>query len=98
MFTRLSSLKKKLFIKTDLSKQWVIDADLKARQEINFTENLDQLWNTNTFLVLEEVKETNLDNTGLSLIKNVLKTLYKIVLILLRLTAVVSAAYVGIHK
>ena len=78
MFTRLSSLKKKTLIKTDLSKQWVIDADLKARQETNFTENLDQLWNTNTFLVLEEVKETNLDNTGLSLIKNVLKTLYKL--------------------
>ena len=36
--------------------------------------------------------------TGLPLIKNVIKALAKIVLILLGLTAAASAANVGIHK
>ena len=41
--------------------QLIIDADPKAIQQINFTENLDQARNTTIFLIIEEVKETILD-------------------------------------
>ena len=42
-------------IATDLSKQQVLDADLKAIQQINFTGNLDPAGNT-TFFIIEEAK------------------------------------------
>ena len=48
-------------IAIDLSKQQAFDADPKAIQQINFTENLDQARNTTMFLIIEEVKETILD-------------------------------------
>ena len=48
-------------IAIDLSKQQALDADLRAIQQINFTENLDRAGNTTMFLILEETKETVLD-------------------------------------
>ena len=42
----------------DLSKQQALDADPRAIQQINFTENLDRYGNTRTYFVLEEAKET----------------------------------------
>ena len=45
-------------IAVDLSKQQVLDADPKAIQQINFTENLDKAGNTRFQFVLEEAKET----------------------------------------
>ena len=48
-------------IAIDLSKQQALDADPKAIQQINFTENLDRAGNTRIFLILEEAKETVLD-------------------------------------
>ena len=44
-----------------LSKQRALDGDLRAIQQINFTENLDRAGNTRIYLVLEEPKETVLD-------------------------------------
>ena len=44
-------------IAIDLSKQQALDADLKAIQQINFTENLDPVANTTIFFVTEEAKE-----------------------------------------
>ena len=46
---------------TDLSKQQVLDTDLKAIQQINFTANLDRAGNTRIFFILKEAKETVLD-------------------------------------
>ena len=43
------------------NKLTVIDVDLKAIQQTNFTGNLDQNVNTQMFFVIEEVKETILD-------------------------------------
>ena len=48
-------------ISIDLSKQQVIDADLRAIQQINFTANLDRAGNTTLFFITEEAKETVLD-------------------------------------
>ena len=48
-------------IAVDLSKQQVLDADLRAIQQINFTANLDTAGNTKVYFILEEAKETILD-------------------------------------
>ena len=45
----------------DLSKQQVLDADTKAIQQINFTENVDQAGNTTIFFIIEEAKQDILD-------------------------------------
>ena len=45
-------------IAVDLSKQQALDADPKAIQQINFTENLDRAGNTRFYFMLEETKET----------------------------------------
>ena len=44
-----------------LSQQQALDADPRAVQQINFTENLDIVGNTRIYFILEEVKETALD-------------------------------------
>ena len=43
-------------IAIDLSKQQILDADLKARQKINFTGNLDRAKGATTFFISEEAK------------------------------------------
>ena len=48
-------------IAIDLSKQQVLDADLRAIQQINFTANSDRAGNTTMFFIVEEAKETVLD-------------------------------------
>ena len=48
-------------IAIDLSKQEALDADPKAIQQINITENVDRAGNTRIFFILEEAKETLLD-------------------------------------
>ena len=48
-------------IVVDLSKQQALDADPRAIQQINFTENLDRAGNTRVYIILEEAKETILD-------------------------------------
>ena len=48
-------------IAIDLSKQQVLDADTRAIQPFNITENLDRAGNTRIYFILEEVKETILD-------------------------------------
>ena len=48
-------------IAIDLSKQPALDADAKAIQPINFTENLDRAGSTTMFFIIEEAKETTLD-------------------------------------
>ena len=48
-------------IAIDLSKQQKLDADPKAIQQINFTENLDRDEGTTIFFITEEAKETVLD-------------------------------------
>ena len=45
-------------IAIDLSKQQKLDADSKARQQINFTENIDRAEGASMFFIIEEVKET----------------------------------------
>ena len=45
-------------IAIDVSKQQVLDVDLKAIQKINFTANLDRAKNTRLYFILEQVKET----------------------------------------
>ena len=45
-------------IAADLSKQQGLDADPKAIQKINFTENLDTSGRTRIYFILEEAKET----------------------------------------
>ena len=45
----------------DLSKQQALDADPRAIQQINFTENLNRDGNTKIFFIIEEEKETILD-------------------------------------
>ena len=45
-------------ISVDLSKQRALDADLKAIQQINFTENLDRDGNTRFYFILEEARES----------------------------------------
>ena len=46
----------------DLNKQQKIDADPKAIQQINFTGNIIKE-NTTIFFIIEEAKETVLNNT-----------------------------------
>ena len=41
----------------DLSKQQALDVDLKAIQQINFTENLDRPGRTIIYFILEKAKE-----------------------------------------
>ena len=48
-------------IAIDLSKEQALDADPKAIQQINFTENLNQAADATMFLLIEEAKETFLD-------------------------------------
>ena len=48
-------------IAVDLSKQYTLDADPRAIQQINFTANLDRAGNTRVYFILEEAKETILD-------------------------------------
>ena len=48
-------------IEIDWSNQQALDADSKARQQINFTRNLDLKVNTAIFFIIEEAKETILD-------------------------------------
>ena len=43
-------------IAVDLSKQQALDADPRAIQQINFTENLDRAGDTRIYLILEEEK------------------------------------------
>ena len=45
-------------IAIDLSKQQALDADPRAIQQINLTENLDRELNTTMFFITEEAKET----------------------------------------
>ena len=48
-------------IAINLSKQQVLDADLRAIQQINFTANLDRAGDTTMFFITEEAKETILE-------------------------------------
>ena len=48
-------------IAIDLSKQPALDADTKAIQQLNFSENLDRVGNTTMFFIIEEAKGTILD-------------------------------------
>ena len=48
-------------IPIDFSKHQVLDADLRANQQINFYGNLDWGGNTTMFYIIEEAKETILD-------------------------------------
>ena len=50
-------------IAIDLRKQKVLDADPRANQQMNFTENLDKAGNTRIYFLLEEAKETIPDFT-----------------------------------
>ena len=43
-------------IAVDLSKQQALDADPKAIQQINFTENFDRAGNTRFYFILQEAK------------------------------------------
>ena len=45
-------------IAIDLSRQNELNADPRAIQQINFTENLDRAGNTIIFFIIEEAKET----------------------------------------
>ena len=45
----------------DLSKQQALDPDVRAIQQINFTENLDRTGDTRIYFILEEAKETIFD-------------------------------------
>ena len=48
-------------IAIDLSIQQALDADPKAFQQINFTENLHRTGNTTMFFIVEEAKETKFE-------------------------------------
>ena len=45
----------------DWSRKQEFDIDLKAIQQINFTENLDWGGQATMFFIIEEAKETDLD-------------------------------------
>ena len=45
-------------IVVDLNKQQALDADPRAIQQINFTENLDRPGNKRFYFILEKVKDT----------------------------------------
>ena len=44
-------------IAIDLSKQQVLDADPKVKQQLNFTENLERAGKATIFFIIEEVKQ-----------------------------------------
>ena len=48
-------------IPMDLIKQQALDVDPKAIQQMNFPANLNRAENPTMFLIIEEVKETNVD-------------------------------------
>ena len=48
-------------IAIDISKQYALNADPRAIQQVNFTANLDRAGNTTMFFIFEEAKETVLD-------------------------------------
>ena len=48
-------------IAVDLSRQQVLDPDIRKIQQINFTANLDRAGNTIVYFILEESKETKLN-------------------------------------
>ena len=48
-------------IAIDLSKQQALDADPRAIQQINFTENLERASGATMFFIIEQAKETVLD-------------------------------------
>ena len=48
-------------IAIDLSKQQALDADPRAIQQINFTDNLEREGNTTMFFIIEKAKETNFE-------------------------------------
>ena len=48
-------------IAVDLSKQEVLDSDLRAIQQINFTANLDRAGNTRIYFIVKEAKGTILN-------------------------------------
>ena len=48
-------------IAIDLTKQPALDADTKAIQQLNFSENLDRVGNTTMFFIIEQAKGTILD-------------------------------------
>ena len=48
-------------IAIDLNKQQALEADPRAIQQINFTENLDTVGNTRIYFILEKAKKTVLD-------------------------------------
>ena len=48
-------------IAVNLSKQQALDADPRAMQQINFTENLDRTGNKRIYFILDEAKETILN-------------------------------------
>ena len=48
-------------IAIDLSKQQALDADPRAIQQINFTENLHRAENATMLFIIEKAKETVLD-------------------------------------
>ena len=59
MYFRLYSFQKKYkLIAIDLSKQRALDADPRAIQQINFTENLEREGNITMFFIIEKAKET----------------------------------------
>ena len=48
-------------ITVDLRKHEILNSDLRAIQQINFTANLDRAGNTRIYFILEEAKETILN-------------------------------------
>ena len=48
-------------ITVDLSKHEILNRDLRAIQQINFTAHLDRGGNTRIYFILEEAKETILN-------------------------------------
>ena len=48
-------------IAMDLIKQQALDVDPKAIQQMDFPANLNRAENPTMFLIIEEVKETNVD-------------------------------------
>ena len=48
-------------IAIDLRKEQALDVDLRAIQQINFTENLDHAGEPRIYFVLEDAKEAVLD-------------------------------------
>ena len=59
MYFRLYLFQKKYkLIAIDLSKQRALDADPRAIQQINFTENLEREGNITMFFIIEKAKET----------------------------------------